>query len=151
MLGDAVVSGDGWRLDVPPDLIARSHKAWGYDSGAIARGWIGQAPVTVIVQVKQLEAGFNVWVRRFASIWLEHQSRRVRVPGATDEREHCIAICAMRRRRAVPMPPSELRPKRQMEGHEPLLGGRPFSRTAASSEVGRPRRALTGREPGRPR
>jgi hypothetical protein len=113
-----LVSGDGWRLAIPSGLIAKTHKAWGYDSGAMARGWIGEAPVTAIVQVKQLEAGFNAWVCRFASTWLEHESRRVHVPGATDavridgyiefdglgaadEREHCIAVCARRRRRAV--------------------------------------------------
>jgi hypothetical protein len=115
---DGLTSGEGWRVEFPSGLIAKSHTAWGYDSGVIARGWIGEAPVTAVVQVTQLEAGFNAWVRQFASTWLAHESRRVRVPGATDAfridghiefdglgaadgREHCIAICARRRGHAV--------------------------------------------------
>jgi len=111
--------GDGWRLRIPEGLIAKAHKAWSYDSGAIARGWIGDAPVTVIVQVRQLETGFNEWVRQVRSNWLEHEPpRRIEVPGASDavridgyvefdglgaqgDREHCIAICANKGRRAV--------------------------------------------------
>jgi len=113
------MTGNGWRLELPAGLIAKPHKAWGYDSGAIARGWIGDAPVTVIVQVKQLEGGFNAWVRQVAASWLEHDPpRRIRVHGAddavridgylefdglgaADDRERCIAVCAKRRRRAV--------------------------------------------------
>jgi hypothetical protein len=85
----------------------------------IARGWIGEAPVTVVVQVTRLEEGFNAWVRRLTAAWLEHEPpRRIRVPGAddavridgtiefdglgaADDRERCIAVCAKRRRRAV--------------------------------------------------
>jgi hypothetical protein len=113
------VDGDGWRLNLPAGLIARPHKAWGYDSGAIARGWLGDAPVTLVVQVKNLGQGFNEWVRQLASTWLEHDPpRRIRVPGATDavridgdvefdglgaadDRERCIAVCAKRRRQVV--------------------------------------------------
>jgi hypothetical protein len=115
------LSGDGWRLGLPGALIAQPHTAWGYDSGAIARGWIGDAPVTVIVQVKQLREGFDDWVRQVASHWLEQAPlRRIAVSGATDavridgyvefdglgaedDREQCIAVCARWRRRAVAM------------------------------------------------
>ena len=106
-------------MELPDGLIAKPHTAWGYDSGAIARGWIGEAPVTVIVQVKQLEIGFNAWVRQVAASWLEHgQPRRIKLPGASDavridgyiqfdglgaegDREQCIAVYAKRGRRAV--------------------------------------------------
>ncbi|HXH96852.1 MAG TPA: hypothetical protein VNH40_06530 [Gaiellaceae bacterium] len=114
-----VLTGDGWRLELPDGLVAKPHKAWDYDSGAIARGWIGDAPVTVIVQTKQLRGGFNDWVRQVASHWLEQEPlRRLAVPGASDavridgyvefdglgavdDREQCIAVCAKSRRRAV--------------------------------------------------
>jgi hypothetical protein len=113
------VSGDGWGVELPPGLIAKPHWAWGYESGIVARGWIGEAPVTVIVQVGKLEQGFNAWVRKLTSAWLEHEEpRRIQVPGAddavrvdgyvefdglgaADDRERCIVICAKRRRRAV--------------------------------------------------
>jgi len=113
------VSGDGWRVELPHGLIAKPHRAWGYESGLIARGWIGDAPVTVVVQVAKLEDGFNAWVRRLTRAWLEHEPpRRIRVPGADDalridgsiefdglgaagDRERCIAVCAKRRRRAI--------------------------------------------------
>jgi hypothetical protein len=78
------LDGDGWRVAVPDGLIAKDHKAYSYESGAIARGWIGDAPMTVVVQVKPLETGFNDWVRRLARPWLEHEVARVKVPGATD-------------------------------------------------------------------
>lgn len=117
--GKARVSGDGWGVELPYGLIAKAHRAWGYESGIVARGWIGEAPVTVVVQVRQLERGFNAWVRELAAAWLEHEEpRRIRVPGAddavridgyvefdglgaADDRERCIALCAKRRRRAV--------------------------------------------------
>jgi hypothetical protein len=113
------LSGDGWRLELPDGLIAKPHQAWNYDSGAIARGWIGEGPVTVIVQVKQLQGGFIQWVRQVASHWLEQEPlQRIAVPGASDairidgyvefdglgaldDREQCIAICAKSRRHAV--------------------------------------------------
>ena len=115
------VAGNGWRLEVPDSLIAKPHKAWAYDSGAIARGFIGDAPVTVIVQVTRLTGGrgFNDWVREVVSHWLEHDElRRIEVPGAgdamridgyiefdglgaADGREHCIAVCAKARKDAV--------------------------------------------------
>jgi hypothetical protein len=106
------VNGDGWCLELPDGLIAKPHTAWGYESGGIARGWIGEAPVTVIVQVTQLEIGFNAWVRGVTASWLEHeQPRRIKLPGASDavridgyiefdglgaedDREQCIAVCA---------------------------------------------------------
>src|SRR5258705_8873556 len=108
------IEGDGWRLHVPDGLIARPHKAWGYESGSIARGWIGDAPVTVIVQKKRLEVPFNAWVREVTEWWLEHDPpRRVEVPGAKDavridgfvefdglgakeDRERCVTIAAKR-------------------------------------------------------
>jgi hypothetical protein len=40
------LEGDGWRVALPDGLIARAHKAHGYDGGSIARGWIGEAPMT---------------------------------------------------------------------------------------------------------
>jgi hypothetical protein len=114
-----MMTGDGWSLEIPDSLIAKPHKAWGYDSGAIARGWIGEAPVTVIVQVMELKTGFNKWVAEVGAWWLEQEPRRrIKVPGAqdavrlegfiefdglgaADDREHCIAICAKRGKRAV--------------------------------------------------
>ena len=113
------MTGDGWRIELPPGLIARPHRAWGYESGLLARGWIAEAPVTVIVQVGTLEQGFNAWVRQVAAAWLEQEEpRRILVPGAddavridgivefdglgaADDRERCVAVCAKRRRRAV--------------------------------------------------
>jgi hypothetical protein len=108
--------GDGWRVELPDGLIAKDHRARDYDSGAIARGWIGEAPVTVIVQVRRLEVGFNEWVRELHRHWLEHQQRRVSVPGAADairsdgviefdglgakdDREHCTTLVAKSGRR----------------------------------------------------
>jgi hypothetical protein len=70
------IEGDGWRLQVPDGLIARPHKAWGYESGSIARGWIGDAPITVIVQKKRLAGTFNEWVREVAAWWLEQEPPR---------------------------------------------------------------------------
>ena len=110
------MSGDGWQLEIPAGLIAKPHRAWGYESGAIARGWIGEAPVTVIVQVKTLEGGFNEWVRAAVAPWLEHATRRIDVPGAKDavradgvidfdglgakdDRESCTTVFAKRGRR----------------------------------------------------
>lgn len=110
------IEGDGWRAELPEGLIARDHKAWDYDSGTIARGWLGDAPVTVIVQVRALEMGFNEWARRLQRSWLEHAQRRVTVPGAADairvdgviefdglgakgDREHCTAVVAKKGRR----------------------------------------------------
>src|SRR3954469_18601040 len=79
-----LLTGDGWAVSLPDGLIAKDHKAYGYESGSIARGWIGEAPVTVIVQVKGLEAGFNEWVRETARHWLEHESQRIEIEGAAD-------------------------------------------------------------------
>jgi hypothetical protein len=110
------VEGDGWRLAIPDDLIAKDHRAYGYESGCIARGWVGEAPMTVIVQVKPLETGFNEWVRQLSRSWLEHQAERVDVPGAADgaridgviefdglgardDRESCTTLVAKRGKR----------------------------------------------------
>src|SRR6478752_6274820 len=41
------IEGDGWRVAVPDGLVAREHKAFGYEGGSIARGWVGEAPMTV--------------------------------------------------------------------------------------------------------
>jgi len=108
----ATINGDGWRLSLPAGFPAKEHKAYGYDSGAIARGFVGDGPVTVIVQVKKLETGFNEWVRRVSAPWLEREPpRRVSVPGARDavrvdgyiefdglgardDRERCVALYA---------------------------------------------------------
>jgi hypothetical protein len=113
------LSGDGWSLDLPDGLIAKPHKAWGYESGAIARGWIEDAPVTVIVQVAELETGFNQGVAKGGAWWLElDPPRRVTVRGAgdavrldgfvefdglgaLDDREQCIAVCAKHGRQVV--------------------------------------------------
>jgi hypothetical protein len=110
------IEGDGWRLAIPDGLIAKDHKAYGYESGSIARGWIGEAPVTVIVQVTGLESGFNERVREIARHWLEHESRRIEVEGAADaarvdgviefdglgakdDRENCTTVVAKNRGR----------------------------------------------------
>lgn len=110
------IAGDGWRLRVPDGLIAADHAAYGYESGAIARGWVGEAPMTVIVQVKALETGFNEWVRYVHRVWLERSARRIEVPGAADairsdgviefdglsakdDREDCTTVLAKRRGR----------------------------------------------------
>lgn len=107
------VQGDGWTLAIPDGLVARAHQAYGYESGVIARGWIGEAPVTVIVQVRPLEGGFNNWVRYVHRVWLERRERRIKVPGATDairsdgliefdglgakdDRENCTTVLAKR-------------------------------------------------------
>lgn len=112
----ASLEGDGWRLRLPTGLIARDHKAWGYDSGSIARGWIGDAPVTVVVQKKTLDGSFNEWVRRLSAYWLENEPPRgIDVPGAKDakridgyiefdglgardDRERCVTVAAKRGR-----------------------------------------------------
>jgi hypothetical protein len=108
----ATINGAGWRLSIPAGFSAKKHKAFGYESGAIARGFVGDGPVTVTVQVKQLETGFNEWVRRVSAHWLEPEPpRRVSVPGARDavridgyvefdglgardDRERCVALHA---------------------------------------------------------
>ena len=114
-----VVVQAGWRLELPEALIVQQHVAADFESGCLARGWIGEAPLTVTVQERQLEHGFNEWVRQMTSFWLEAElPRRIIVSGATDavridgaiefdglgaagERERCIAVYAKRRRRAV--------------------------------------------------
>lgn len=110
------MTGDGWRLDLPPGFVVKEAAAHDYESGAIARGFIGDAPVTVIVQTRAFDGGFNDWVRRFAAPWLEHELRRIPVArandgvriegvvefdglGAKDDRERCTAVCAKRGRR----------------------------------------------------
>ena len=108
----ATIGGAGWRLSLPAGFPAKEHNAWGYESGAIARGFVGDGPVTVIVQVKQLATGFNEWVRRASAHWLESEPpRRVSVSGARDavridgyiefdglgardDRERCVALYA---------------------------------------------------------
>jgi hypothetical protein len=108
----ATINGAGWRLSLPVGFPAKQHKAWGYEVGAIARGFVGDGPVTVTVQVKQLETGFNEWVRRVNAHWMESKPpRRVSVPGARDavrvdgyiefdglgardDRERCVALYA---------------------------------------------------------
>ena len=115
----ATISGAGWRLSLPAAFAMKEHKAYGYESGAIARGFVGDGPVTVTVQVKQLETGFNEWVRRVSAHWLEQEPpRRVSVPGARDavrvdgfiefdglgardDRERCVALYAKRGRSVV--------------------------------------------------
>ena len=110
------IEGDGWRLAIPNGLIAKDHVAYGCESGPIARGWVGEAPMTVIVQVQTLETGFNEWVRRLHRVWLEHEAKRVEVRGAADgaridgliefdglgakdDRENCTVVAAKRKRR----------------------------------------------------
>jgi hypothetical protein len=108
----ATIDGAGWRLSLPAGFPAKEHKAYGYESGVIARGFLGDAPVTITVQTKQLETGFNEWVRRVSAHWLEPgPPRRVSVPGARDavrvdgyiefdglgardDRERCLALYA---------------------------------------------------------
>lgn len=111
------LTGDGWSLALPDGLIAKDHAAYGYESGAIARGWIGEAPVTVIVQVVGLDRGFNDWVRWVHRAWLSIDSQqRIDVPGAgdavrtdgviefdglgaEDDRENCTTVVAKRGKR----------------------------------------------------
>ena len=110
------IEGDGWRVRIPDGLIAHAHSAYGYESGSIARGWVGEAPMTVIVQVKPLETGFNEWVRYVHRVWLERSEQRIEVPGARDairsdgviefdglgtedDRENCTTVIAKRGRR----------------------------------------------------
>lgn len=110
------IEGDGWRLAIPDGLIAKGHRAYGYESGSIARGWVGEAPMTVIVQVKALEKGFNEWVREISRTWLEHDAKRIEVAGAADaarvdgviefdglgaedDRESCTTLLAKRKGR----------------------------------------------------
>jgi hypothetical protein len=113
------ISGTGWRLCLPAGFPAKEHKASGYESGAIARGFIGEGPVTVTIQVKHLDNGFNEWVRRVSGPWLEAEPpRRVSVPGARDavrvdgyiefdglgardDRERCVALYAKSGRSVV--------------------------------------------------
>jgi hypothetical protein len=108
----ATINGAGWRLSLPAGFPAKEHGAHGYESGVIARGFVGDGPVTVIVLVKQLEVGFNEWVRRVSAHWLQTEpQRRVTVPGARDavringyvefdglgaqdDRERCVALHA---------------------------------------------------------
>ena len=108
----ATIDGAGWRLSLPAGFPAKEHKAWGYESGVIARGFVGDGSVAVIVQVKQLETGFNECVRRVSAYWLESEPpRRVSVAGARDavkvygyiefdglaardDRERCVALYA---------------------------------------------------------
>jgi hypothetical protein len=134
------MDGGGWRVRIPEGLIAKPHKAWGYDSGSIARGWIGEAPVTVIVQVKRLETGFNEWVRQVHGYWLEQEEpRRIAVPGANDavrvdgivefdglgaagDREHCVSVCAKRGREAFALT-IRSRPEDGIQAQlEPIVG-----------------------------
>jgi hypothetical protein len=103
-------------VELPDGLIAKRHQAHGYESGAIARGWIGEAPVTVVVAVRALDTGFNRWVRDLHRSWIEHDQRRIDVPraadairvdgviefdglGAVDDRELCTTVVAKRGRR----------------------------------------------------
>jgi hypothetical protein len=108
-----LLDGDGWRVELPDGLIARDHQASGYESGMIARGWLGDSPVTAVVQTKPLEGGFNAFVRQVLSTWIESSQRRVDVPnandairadgivefdglGARDDRERCMTVLAKR-------------------------------------------------------
>jgi hypothetical protein len=115
----AKINGAGWQLSLPAGFPAKEHKAYGYESGAIARGFVGDGPVTVTVQVKQLDSGFNEWVRRVSAHWLEAEPpRRISVPGARDavridgyiefdglgardDRERCVALYAKRGKSVV--------------------------------------------------
>jgi hypothetical protein len=134
------IAGDGWRVSIPDGLIAKDHQAFGYHSGMIARGWIGEAPVTVIVQVKELETGFNDWVRQVHRTWLEVWSQeRVSVPGAADairtdgviefdglgakdDRENCTTVLTKRGRRVWSLTVRS-RPEDAIETEiEPIVG-----------------------------
>ena len=72
--------------------------------------------MTVIVQVKPAETGFNEWVRELQRAWLEAASERIAVPGAQDavridgviefdglgakdDRENCTTVAAKRGKR----------------------------------------------------
>jgi hypothetical protein len=108
----ATINGAGWQLSLPAGFPVKEHKAYGYRSGVIARGFVGDGPVTVTVQVSRLAAGFNEWVRRVSAHWLESEPpRRVSVSGARDavrvtgyvefdglgardNRERCVALYA---------------------------------------------------------
>ena len=108
----ATINGAGWQLSLPAGFPVKEHKAYGYQSGVIARGFVGDGPVTVTVQVSQLAAGFNESVRRVSAHWLESEPpRRVSVSGARDavrvsgyiefdglgardNRERCVALYA---------------------------------------------------------
>lgn len=111
-----VTSGDGWQVALPAGVIGRPLAAHSYLSGVIARGYLGDAPVTIVVQVRELADGFNRWVDEVAAHWLEVSRRRISVPGAADavrldgliefdglgaadDRERCTTVCAKRRRR----------------------------------------------------
>jgi hypothetical protein len=131
-------AGDGWRISLPEGLVAKEHKAWGYESGIIARGWIGEAPVTAIVQVKELDGGFNEWVRESHKLWLECRQERIKVHGAQDavrsdgiidfdglgaedDREHCTSVQAKRGRRVWSLT-VRTRPEDGIEGEiEPIV------------------------------
>ena len=108
----ATLEGDGWRIGLPEGLIARDHTAWGCESGSIARGWIGEAPVTVVIQRQRLDRTFNQWVKDLTAYWLEFEPPRpIDIPGAKDarridgyiefdglgakdDREHCTTVAA---------------------------------------------------------
>lgn len=111
-----VTSGDGWQIELPSGVISKPLTAHGYLSGAIARGYIGDAPVTIVVHVRELSGRFNRWVDEVAANWLEVSRRRASVPGAADavrldgviefdglgavdDRECCTTVCAKHRRR----------------------------------------------------
>jgi hypothetical protein len=78
------LEGDGWRVELPDGLIAKPARAWGYEGGIIARGWIGDAPITVVVQERELKGSFSDWVRHVHHSWLERRQHRVDVAGASD-------------------------------------------------------------------
>ena len=133
------LSGDGWALAVPDGLIAKDHQAYGYESGAIARGWVGEAPMTVIVQVTTIEGGFNEWVRHVHRVWLEQSSQRIEIPGAqdairtdgviefdglgaTDDRENCTTVLAKHGRKVWSLS-VRTRPEDGVEDQiEPIVG-----------------------------
>ena len=134
-----VLTGDGWTVSLPDGLIAKAHLAYGYESGAIARGWIGEAPVTVIVQVTTIAKGFNEWVRHVHRVWLEQRSERIDIPGAQDAirtdgviefdglgakdgRENCTTVLAKRGRRVWSLT-VRTRPEDGIEAEvEPIVG-----------------------------
>jgi hypothetical protein len=133
------IEGDGWRVEVPDGLIAKDHRAYGYEGGSIARGWVGEAPMTVIVAVKPLTEGFNEWVRQLHRVWLEHRVERIQVPGAADaaridgviefdglgakdDRENCTTVAAKRKRRVWSLT-VRTRPEDGIEAEvEPIVG-----------------------------